>query len=166
MRTKKVFGLVSALMLSVTSMTPAFACTPKLNSPSVNIPDITVKIDDGLENAISDAAKKFLEKNSLEKPTIQNATHIRKTFRCGVYGCLNVCWNKIENATYYEVDIMKVDGSKKTYTTPCNVLVKSNYCDEFVLDGMYGATVKVKAYGEDETFSLWSDVMTITNLNF
>lgn len=57
--------------------------------------------------------------------------------------------------------VTKADGTQKTYKTSYTVLVKSNYYDEFLDDGMDGATVRVKAYGENETFSLWSDSFNI-----
>ena len=62
--------------------------------------------------------------------------------------------------------MIKADGTKKTYTTSYNTLVRANYFDEFLADGMDGATIRVKAYGEDETFSLWSDGVVVATYNF
>lgn len=66
----------------------------------------------------------------------------------------------------YEVEVTKSDGTKKTYTTSYNAFVRANYYDEFLKDGLENATVRVKAYGEDETFSLWSPELTVTTYNF
>ena len=142
------------------------ACTPPLTPPKVEIPEITVKIDDKLQEAMDAAAKKFLEKNVLEKPVVKYASYIKRTSRYGTYGCLSVSWDKVDNATSYEVIVIKADGTKKTYTTSYNTLVRANYFDEFLADGMDGATIRVKAYGENETFSLWSDEVDVDQYNF
>lgn len=158
---KKLVVIVCAVMVAVSCAVPALACTPSLKPPHIDIPEIEVKIDDKLQDAIDAAAKKFWEKNVLEKPTIWKATCIHRTTRYGTYGCLSASWNKVDNATSYEVEVTKSDGTQKTYKTSYAVLVKSNYADEFLDDGMDGATVRVKAYGENETFSLWSDSFNI-----
>ncbi|MFQ8893558.1 MAG: hypothetical protein ACLR6Z_00545 [Dorea sp.] len=59
-----------------------------------------------------------------------------------------------------------MEHKKTCTTTSYAVLVKSNYADEFLDDGMDGATIKVKAYGVDETFSLWSDEVDVNQYNF
>lgn len=158
---KKLLATVLTATLTLTCAVPTMACTPPLNPPKIDIPEITVKIDDKLQSAIDAAAKKFLEKNVLEKPAVKYASYIKRTSRYGTYGCLSVSWDKVDNATSYEVIVIKTDGTQKTYKTSYAVLVKSNYYDEFLDDGMDGATVRVKAYGEDETFSLWSDSFNI-----
>ncbi len=163
---RKLLATVLLATLTLTCAVPTMACTPPLDPPHVEIPEITVKIDDKLQDAIDAAAKKFLEKNVLEKPVINNATYIQKTTRYGTYGCLSASWNKVDNATSYEVEVTKSDGTQKIYTTSYNAFVRANYYDEFLDDGMDGATVKVKAYGVDETFSLWSDEVDVDQYNF
>lgn len=163
---KKLLATVLLVALTLTCAVPTMACTPPLNPPKIDIPEITVKIDDKLQSAIDEAAKKFWEKNVLEKPVVKYASYIKRTSRYGTYGCLSVSWDKVDNATSYEVIVIKADGTKKTYTTSYNTLVRANYFDEFLDDGMNGATVRVKAYGENETFSLWSDNVVVTTYNF
>lgn len=163
---RKLLATVLLVALTLTCAVPTMACTPPLNPPKVEIPEITVKIDDKLQEAMDAAAKKFLEKNVLEKPVVKYASYIQKTTRYGTYGCLSVSWDKVDNATSYEVIVIKADGTKKTYTTSYNTLVRANYFDEFLADGMDGATIRVKAYGEDETFSLWSDGVVVVTYNF
>lgn len=163
---KKLIAVVLMAVLTLACTVPTMACTPPLKPPHIDIPEIEVKIDDKLQDAIDAAAKKFIEKNVLSKPVINNATYIQKTTRYGTYGCLSASWNKVDNATSYEVEVTKSDGTQKTYKTSYAVLVKSNYADEFLDDGMDGATVKVKAYGVDETFSLWSDEVDVDQYNF
>lgn len=163
---RKLLATVLLVALTLTCAVPTMACTPPLNPPQIDIPEITVKIDDKLQSAIDEAAKKFWEKNVLEKPTIWKATCIHRTTRYGTYGCLSASWNKVNNATHYEVMVTKTDGTTKTYTTSYNAFVRANYYDEFLKDGLENATVRVKAYGENETFSLWSDNMVVTTYNF
>ena len=163
---RKLLATVLLATLTLTCAVPTMACTPPLNPPKVEIPDITVKIDDKLQSAIDEAAKKFWEKNVLEKPVVKYASYIKRTSRCGTYGCLSVQWDKADNATHYEVMVTKTDGTKKTYTTSYNAFVRANYYDEFLKDGLENATVRVKAYGENETFSLWSDEVDVDQYNF
>lgn len=163
---KKLLATVLLATLTLAYAVPALACTPPLNPPHVEIPEIEVKIDDKLQDAIDAAAKKFLEKNVLEKPSVKYTSYIKRTSRYGTYGCLSVQWDKVDNATHYEVMVTKTDGMKKTYTTSYNAFVRANYYDEFLKDGLENATVRVKAYGENETFSLWSDNVVVTTYNF
>ena len=163
---RKLLATVLLVALTLTCAVPTMACTPPLNPPKVEIPEITVKIDDKLQEVMDAAAKKFLEKNVLEKPSVKYTSYIKRTSRYGTYGCLGVSWNKVNNAISYEVEVTKSDGTKKTYTTSYNAFVRANYYDEFLKDGLENATVRVKAYGEDETFSLWSPELTVTTYNF
>lgn len=163
---KKLLATVLTATLTLTCAVPTMACTPPLNPPKIDIPEITVKIDDKLQSAIDAAAKKFLEKNVLEKPVVKYASYIKRTSRYGTYGCLSVRWDAVENATSYEIMVTKADGNKKTYTTTYNGLIRANYCDKFLEEGLEEATIKVKAYGKDETFSLWSDVVDVGQYNF
>lgn len=149
----------AATILSGAVAMPAMACTPKLNPPSIKIPEITVKLDKQTEDAIKNAAQNFIEKNVLEKPVIRDTYYFHRTFGYGTYSFMSVQWDNVENATSYEVEVTKTDGSKKNYTTYYNVLV--SVYDEFLADGMDGATVRVEALGENETFSLWSDAATV-----
>lgn len=163
---KKLLAVVLTATLTFACAMPVKACTPPLNPPKIEIPEITVKIDDKLQEAMDAAAKKFIEKNVLEKPVVKYASYIKRTSRYGTYGCLSVQWDAIENATSYEIMVTKADGNKKTYTTTYNGLIRANYCDKFLEEGLEEATIKVKAYGKDETFSLWSDVVDVGQYNF
>lgn len=120
----KLLAVVCATVLSMSCVTPVFACTPKLNPPSVHIPEITVKFDEKMEKAFEEAAKKFIEKNVLEKPTIQSASYFCKTLRYGTYSCLNVRWDEVENATSYEVKVTKSDGTEKVFSTSYSFLLR------------------------------------------
>ena len=38
--------------------------------------------------------------------------------------------------------------------------------DEFIMEGMDGAKVRVRAYGEDDTFSVWSEKKEVSGVDF
>lgn len=59
------------------------------------------------------------------------------------------------------MEVTKTDGTKKEFETTQTTFFASNYTDSFFSDGMEDAVVKVKAYGEDGTFSLWSKGTTV-----
>lgn len=160
----KLLAVVCATVLSMSCVTPAFACTPPLKPPSVKIPDF--EPDDALKEAFDNAAKKWLEKCILGTPKVNYATYFKSTSRYWSYGILNVKWDPIEDATSYEVCITKEDGAEKVFTTTYNSLFVSDRFDDFVANGMDDATVMVRAYGENGTFSLWSKTTTITRFRY
>lgn len=160
---RKLAAIICALTLALSSAVPVSACTPPLKPPSVEIPDITFQPDDALKEAISNAAKNWILKCVLATPTVEYASYYKSASRYWSYGILNVKWDPIEDATSYEVCITKEDGVEKVFTTTYNSLFVSDRLDDFVENGMDGATVKVKAYGDEDKFSLWSEEYTITN---
>lgn len=158
---RKLVAIICALTLALSSAVPVSACTPPLNPPSVKIPDINFQPGGALEDAINNAVKNWLEKCVLATPVVEYASYYKSASRYWSYGILNVKWDPIEDATSYEVCITKEDGAEKVFTTTCNSLFVSDIFDDFVADGMDEATVKVKAYGDGDKFSLWSDEVTI-----
>ncbi|WP_432334142.1 hypothetical protein [Coprococcus comes] len=75
---RKLAAIICALTLALSSAVPVSACTPPLKPPSVEIPDITFQPDDALKEAISNAAKNWIEKCILATPTVDYAgyTHL------------------------------------------------------------------------------------------
>ena len=63
----KLLAVVCATALSMSCVTPVFACTPKLNPPSVHIPEITVKFDEKMEKPFKKQQKKLIKKNFIKK---------------------------------------------------------------------------------------------------
>lgn len=163
---RTIIAMICVITMSVFNVVPVFACTPKLNPPSVKIPDINFEPDDALKEAINNAAKNWIEKCILDTPTVEYASYYKSASRYWSYGILNVKWDPIEDATSYEVCITKEDGAEKVFTTTYNSLFVSDIFDDFVADGMGGATVKVKAYGDGDKFSLWSDEVTVSRFDF
>lgn len=163
---RTIMAMICVIAMSVFNVVPVFACTPKLNPPSVKIPDINFEPDDALKEAINNAAKNWIEKCILDTPTVEYASYYKSASRYWSYGILSVKWDPIEDATSYEVCITKEDGAEKVFTTTYNSLFVSDRFDDFVANGMDGATVKVKAYGDGDKFSLWSDEVTVSRFDF
>ena len=163
---RKLAAIICALTLALSSAVPVEACTPPLKPPSVEIPDITFQPDDALKEAISNAAKNWILKCILATPTVEYASYYKSASRYWSYRILNVKWDLIEDATSYEVCITKEDGAEKVFTTTYNSLFLSDRFDDFVANGMDGATVKVKAYGDNDTFGCWSDDTNIARFGY
>ena len=53
-------------------------------------------------------------------------------------------------------------GKNTTYTA----FYSTNYTDDFIADGMDGATVRVRAYGDNDTFGCWSDDTNIARFGY
>lgn len=158
---KKLVSALIVTMMIAGSTIPAYACTPPLNPPSVKIPDINFQPDGALEDAISNAVKNWFKKCILEKPTVNYATYFKSTSRYFNYAVFSANWNEVENATSYKVRVTKADGSYKEFDTTHTSFYSTNYNDDFIVDGMDGATVSVRAYGNNDTFGYWSDDTTI-----
>lgn len=163
---RTIMVMTCVIAMGAFNAVPVFACTPQLNPPSVKIPDINFESDDTLKEAFDNAAKKWLEKCILGTPTVNYATYFKSTSRYFNYAVFSANWNKVENATSYKVKVTKADGSYKEFDTTYTSFYAMNYTDEFFADGMADATVMVRAYGENGTFSLWSKTTTITRFRY
>jgi hypothetical protein len=163
---RKLAAIICAFTLALSSAVPVSACTPPLKPPSVKIPDINFQPDGALEDAISNAVKNWFKKCILEKPTVNYATYFKSTSRYFNYAVFSANWNKVENATSYKVRITKADGTWKEYDTTYTAFYSTNYTDDFIADGMDGATVEVRAYGDNNTFGWWSDAAAITRFGY
>ena len=163
---RTIIAMICVIAMSVFNVVPVFACTPKLNPPSVEIPDINFQPDGALEDALDNAVKNWLEKCVLATPTVKYTSYYKSTLRYFHYSYVAVKWSEVENATCYKVRITKADGSYKEYDTTHTSFYSTNYNDDFITDGMDGATVSVRAYGENKTFSRWSDDTEIVRFRY
>lgn len=163
---KKLVSTLIVTMMIVGSTVPAYACTPPLNPPSVKIPDINFKPDGALEDAINNAVKNWLEKCVLAAPTVKYASYFKSASRYFNYSHVAVKWSEVENAKSYKVRITKADGTYKEFDTTHTSFYSTNYNDDFIADGMDGATVSVKAYGDNDTFGYWSDDTNIVRFRY
>lgn len=154
-----VIALIMALVMAC-SMVVRAGFTPKYNIDMPEIPDIEVTLSDEVKEAVNQAAQKHIEKMILDKPTIWHAecrTHDKYT------SCI-ITWGKVEGATSYKVEIAKADGTKETYNVKGNWFYANSRYNKFFAEGIDGATVRVRAYGENETYSMWSDVVEISDI--
>lgn len=163
---RNLVAIICALTLALSSAVPVSACTPPLNPPSVKIPDINFQPDGALEDAIDNYVKNWLEKCVLTTPVVKYATYFKSTSRYFNYAVFSANWNKVENATSYKVRVTKADGTWKEYDTTYTAFYSTNYTDDFIVDGLDGATVEVRAYGDNDTFSCWSETTTITRFGY
>lgn len=158
---KKLVSTIMALTLVMAcSMVVQAGFTPKYNIDMPEVPNIKVELSDEVKKAVNNAAQKQIEKMILDKPTIWSAecrTHDKYT------SCI-ITWCKVDGATSYKVEIVKQDGTKETYNVKGNWLYANSRYNKFIEEGMNGATVRVRAYGENETYSMWSDVVEISNI--
>ena len=163
---RKLTAIICALTLALSSAIPVSACTPPLKPPSVDIPDINFEPDDALKEAISNAAKNWVEKCILGTPTVEYASYYKSAYRYFSYSYVAVKWSEVENATSYKVRITKTDGTWKEYDTTYTAFYSTNYTDDFIADGMDGAIVTVKAYGDNDTFGCWSEGTDVVRLGY
>ena len=151
-----VIALITALVMAC-SMGAQAGFTPRYEVDMPEIPDIHVELSDELKEAVNNAAQKQIEKMILDKPVVWGAecrTHTNYSF-------CTITWCKVEGATFYKVEITKPDGTKETYNAKGNWLYANSRYNKFIAEGMNGATVRARAYGEDETYSPWSDAVEI-----
>lgn len=154
---RTIIAMTCVIAMGVFNVVPVSACTPPLNPPSVKIPDINFESDGALKDAIDKFVKNWLEKCVLGTPTVKYASYYKSASRYFNYSHVAVKWSEVENATSYKVRITKADGTWKEYDTTYTALYSTNYTDDFIANGMDGATVSVKAYGDNDTFGHWSD---------
>ena len=144
---KKLVSIIMALTLAMALPMTAKAYTPMYDVDMPEIPDIHVELSDQMKDDINQAVQKQLEKMVLSQPVITNAYHWKTRYSSGLY----VTWNPVECATSHKVEITKADGTVLTYDARYNWIYLYN------VGNLDWATVRVKAYGEDETYSLWSE---------
>lgn len=158
---KKLVSTIMALTLIMAcSMVAQAGFTPRYDVDMPTIPDIHVELSDEMKEAVKQEAQKQIEKMILDKPTIWHA-------ECRTYDKYTSCiitWGKVESATLYKVEIAKADGTKETYNAKGNWLYANSRYNKFIAEGIDGATVRLRAYGEDETYSMWSDVVEISDI--
>lgn len=145
-----VIALIMTLVMAC-SMTAQAGFTPMYDVDMPTVPGIHVELPDATKDAINQAVQQQIEKMTLDRPVITNAYHWQTRYSSGLY----VAWNPVECATSHKVEITKADGTVLTYDARYNWLYLYN------LKNLDGATVRVKAYGEDETYSLWAEPVEI-----
>ena len=160
---KKIISFLLCLVLAMCCTVNAFAYTPKYEAPAIpKVPEIKVELSDSMKDAVNTAVKKQLEKMILAKPVITDASYYKSDSINSDYAVLAVSWGEVDGATSYKVKVTKTDGTSKTYDAKYRMLSKCSFVDDFILDGMTNATIQVRAYGENETYGMWSDSQEVT----
>lgn len=159
---KVLLSLMLVMLFSIGMHSTANACTPKLEIDMPEIPD--VELSDSTKDMISAGVENYFKKCILDKPIIESATCMNKTMGRYSFSYLCVSWDKVENATSYKIEVIKNDGTSKVYETNKPYFYTSRQ-DEFIMEGMDGAKVRVRAYGEDDTFSVWSEKKEVSGVD-
>lgn len=167
----RLFAITMALTMMISAN--ALACSPLYKPLSeygyTGVPDVEVELSDEAKASIGNAVQDYISKMVLDMPEINSATYWHKNYFIRKSN-LVIAWKPVEDATSYKVEITKPDGTKKEYETINTYLILSEGSDEFITgcfkqedeNGVQYATVRVRAYGENETFSPWSDVAEIS----
>lgn len=167
----KLFAITMALTMMISAN--AFACSPLYKPLSeygyTGVPDVEVELSDEAKASINNAVQDYISKMVLDMPEINSAIYWHKNYFIRKSN-LVIAWKPVEDATSYKVEITKPDGTKRTYETINTYLVLNEGSDEFITgcfeqedeDRVKYATVRVRAYGDNETFSPWSDVAEIS----
>ena len=163
MKNKLILALVLTLLF-VCSMSVQAGFTPKYSVDMPEIPEIHVELSDEMKEAVNQAAQKQIEKMILDKPAIINATCWHCRYFYPYKDKLIIAWESVEGATSYKVEVTDASGTRtKDVTT--NYLILSEGTDDFFPSCMdtedVHPTVRVRAYGEDETYSMWSETVEI-----
>lgn len=169
-RLKKTLGLVLASTFIIGSSTTVFAVTPQWKNPVPKIPDISnIEIPDSVKDKINSAVNDYLKDHPLDlddieflsTPNVTSAKYVHSNYFWN-RNRLQINWDKVDKAKYYEVKVTKTDGTSKTYTSYNTSLFVYKDDDDFITDCVRSGSVKVRACGENVGSSMWSDAKTIT----
>lgn len=160
---KRIVALVLALVFAC-SMSAQAGFTPKYEIDMPEIPDIHVELSDDLKEAVNQAAQKQIEKMILDKPVIINATCWHCRYFYPYKNKLIISWEEVEGATSYKVEVTDVSGTR-TKEVAATYLILTEGNDDFFPACMdtedVHPTVRIRAFGDDETYSMWSDTVEI-----
>ena len=160
---RRIVTLVLTLLLTC-SMNAQAGFTPRYDVDMPDIPDIHVELSDEVKEAVNQAAQKQIEKMILDKPAIVNATCWHCRYFYPYINNLIISWESVEGATSYKIEVTDASGTRTKEVTK-NYLILTEGEDDFFPGCMdtedVRPTVRVRAYGEDETYSPWSDVAEI-----
>lgn len=156
---KKFIALLTVLTFVFSFSLQSYAVTPAIKIPSIKIPGISP--DWELPVSIQMDINKMLEgKLKLPKITENRYIHGKSSWN---KDRLQIVWNKVDEATSYEIVVKKKDGTEKTYTSSYNALVINKNDDDFITGCIMGGTVKVRAVKDNGAmYSLWTEEDTIS----
>ena len=147
-------ALLIAFALTVSLSITSYAVTPAIKLPTVKIPGISPSWE--LPESIKMDIEKLIEgKLKIPKITENRYIHGRAYWD---KDRLQVRWDAVDEADFYEIIVKKKDGTEKTYISSYNVLVINKNDDDFITGCVMGGTVKVRAVKDDgSVYSLWTE---------
>lgn len=167
---KKFITLALVLMLIMTMAVPAYAIELPEIKVNFTLPDSfwdkwfedhPIQLPDNFE--LPDPTE-VTEVIKLTAPTITTAKYVHKTPYYDMKRHLEISWNEVEGAEFYEVLIAKADDTVTDYTVTDNMVWdKSTECPKVYIEEEYlwaAASVKVRAVTGD-VYSDWSEVKKI-----
>ena len=169
-RLKKTLGLVLASTFIIGSSTTVLAVTPQWTNPIPEIPDISnIELPDSVKDKINSIVEDYFKDHPLDfgdiefldAPNVTSAKYVHSNYFWN-RNRLQITWDKVDKAEYYEIKVTKTDGTAKTYTSYNTSLFVYKDDDDFITDCVRSASVKVRACGENIGLSMWSDAKTIT----
>lgn len=168
---KSLFVLTTTGALLFGTTTNAFAVTPQYRYSWVpKIPEISWdSLSDESKDIINDAVGDVISGidfniNTLSIPEINEATyHHGRYFYDRTR--LQIRWEKVINADYYEIRIVKTDGKSKIYKTSNTSLFLYCGSDDFITECVRSGKVEVRSCNVD-TKSEWSTPKTISCNSF
>ena len=105
------------------------------------------------------------EMTVLGTPTITESRFYHNASVSSLKNRLQIKWDAVENAESYEVEVVKADGTTKTYTASSNsLMVKGNACPKVYVETTStwtAATVRVRAIAGDSVGE-WSTAAKIS----
>lgn len=155
---KKFIALLTVLTFIFSFSVQSYAVTPAIKIPSTKVPGISPSWE--LPDSIKMDINKLLEgKLKIPKITENRYIHGRAYWD---KDRLQVRWDAVDEADFYEIIVKKKDGTEKTYTSSYTALVINKNDDEFITGCVMGGTVKVRAVKDDgAVYSLWTEEDTI-----
>lgn len=161
---RRIVALILALVFAC-SMSVQAGFTPRYEVDMPEIPEIHVELSDELKEAVNQEAQKQIEKMILDKPAIINATCWHCRYFYPYINNLIISWESVEGATSYKVEVTDASGTRTKEVTK-NYLILTEGEDDFFPGCMdtedVRPIVRVRAYGEEETYSPWSDAVEIS----
>lgn len=152
---KKFLTLLVAAVITLGTVVPTYAVTPAYKPLSeygyTGVSDIEVELSDAVKQGVDNAVQEQLKKYSLGIPQITKAEQYSMLRNNVVY----VQWNKVDDATGYDIQITKEDGTVDTYQSKYNFIL--------IRDIVNPLSVKVRASDDDGHLSYWSISVDITN---
>lgn len=102
---------------------------------------------------------------TLKVPTITQSIYYHKGTVYNEKGRTQIRWDEVENAESYEIEIIKVDGTTKIYTSKTGTLMLYDGDDDFINgclkvwkdSRLISASVRVRAVGANDQVSSWSE---------